>query len=163
LAFIFAVLDTTLFAWWSLGPLKMQPLIPLVVSAGFNLPLLYGGVLTLFIGYVSDVLSAGVVGLEITAYQMVFLSCAMARMRLEINSWPLQMMAVGLVSLMFQAIVALGLSLVEREHLTTGNLSWVMTAQALLCALTAPIFFGVLEFFTHMLRKMWPKDRRLEL
>ncbi len=161
LAFIFAVLNTTLFDWWALGPLKLQPLIPLVVSAGFRLPLLQGGVLVLFIGYISDVLSAGVVGLEITSYELVFLCCALAQRRLEINSWPLQMMAVGLISLIFQAIVALGLSLVEREHLTTGNLSWVMMAQSLLSALTAPVFFGILELFTLILRKFWPKDRSI--
>ena len=163
LAFIFAVLNTTLFDWWALGPLKLQPLIPVVVSAGFKLPLLHGGILVLFIGYVSDVLSAGVVGLEITAYELVFICCALAQRRLEINSWPLQMLSVGLMALLFQTIVALGLSLVEREHLTTGNLSWVMMAQALLSAFTAPLFVGCLELVTMIFRRMWPEERNIGL
>ena len=116
----------------------------------------------MFIGYVSDVLSAGVVGLHLTAFQVVFIVSALAERRLEINSWPLQMFAVGLITILFQLVVALGLNLLERTALEVGKLSWVILAQALLSALTAPMVFGVLDFFTNLAIKVWPSDGRSE-
>jgi rod shape-determining protein MreD len=162
-AFIFLVLDSTLFAWWSLGPLKLLPLIPLVVFAGFQMSMLQGALLVLFVGYVSDVLSAGVVGLQLTAYIVVFLGSTVAQRRLEINTWPLQMLAVGLVTIVFQIIIAVGLNLLVDAYFNMGNLSWVVLAQALLSALTAPWVFGALELATAVFVKLWPSDGRSEV
>jgi cell shape-determining protein MreD len=162
LSFILLVLDTTVFAWWSLGPLKLLPLIPMAVSAGFRLAMLPGVILVLFIGYCSDVLSAGVVGLQLTAFQVVYLMSAVAERRLEINSWPLQMLAVGLMTIVFQLIIAVGLNLMDQGYLDAARLSWIILAQALLSAITAPAVFGALEYTTNLAIKLWPSDGRTE-
>ena len=57
LGFILVVLGTTLFAWWSAGPLRLQPVVVMVVSAGFRLPLLAAGSVAAILGYVGDVTS----------------------------------------------------------------------------------------------------------
>ena len=163
LGFVFLVLDTTLFAWWSFGPLKLMPMIPLVVSAGFRLPMLHGGLLVLFIGYISDVLGAGVVGLQLSAFVVVFIVSVMAENRLEINSWPLQMLAIGAITILFQIVMAVGLKLLDRAYLEPGKFAWVLIAQALLNALTAPMVFGILEYVIQVIKKFWPSSGRSDI
>ena len=87
------------FNWWAVGSLRLQPLLVVVVSAGFRLPFLPGAALVFFLGYLSDIFSGGVVGLQVAVYMMIFVVCALAQLKLEINSWPFQMAAVGVMSL----------------------------------------------------------------
>lgn len=157
MGFAVSVLSTTLLNWWSAGPLRLQPLVVMIVSAGFRLPLVPGGLVTLVLGYLSDLASGGVSGLQMTAYLLVLSVCAVAERKLEINSWPFQMMATGAMSLLFQLAVIGGLLLISREALVPANLVWVLLAQAALTALTAPLFFAVLEFLVRLIDYFWPK------
>lgn len=152
LGFFLDVLAATLFAWWSLGPVKLMPLVVMVVSAGFRLPLWAAGVVAVVLGYLSDLISGGVVGLQLTACVLVTCLCAIAQRKLEINSWPLQMLAVAVMSLVLHLTVIGGLMLTVREHLLPVNLSLVLAAQAALSALTAPVFFALLEGLVRLLR-----------
>ncbi|KMY68617.1 hypothetical protein AAU61_03000 [Desulfocarbo indianensis] len=160
MGFILIVFSTTLFAWWAVGPLRLQPLMVVVISAGFYLPLGPGGLLVLFFGYLSDLLSGGVLGLQLTAYMVVFLACAVAQRQIEIHSWPLQMLAVAAMSVVFQLLVAGGLFLIHREQLVPTNLAAVLITQAALTALTAPLFFTLLDGLVRLAVKLWPKERR---
>ena len=152
------VLGTTLFNWWAVGSLRLQPLLVVVVSAGFRLPFLPGAALVFFLGYLSDVFSGGVIGLQVAVYMIVFVACALAQLKLEINSWPFQMAAVGLMSLVFQLLLVGGLSLVHRQYLSPPN-PGLAGAQALLSALTAPLFFTGLEGLVRLSVRFWPKER----
>ena len=158
LGFLFFVMDTTVFSWWAIGPLRLQPILVLVVSAGFRLPLLWAGPLIFLLGYMGDLLSGGVVGLQITAYVVVLVTCAVAQRKLEISLWPFQMAAVGVMSLVFQLLVEGGLYLLDRSQVLAANLPWVLAVQALLSAFTAPIFFALLEGLVSLLSTMWPKE-----
>lgn len=152
LGFFMDVLGATLFTWWSLGPVKLMPLVVMVVSAGFRLPLWAAGVAAVLLGYLSDLLSGGVVGLQLTACVLVVCLCALAQRKLEINAWPLQMLAVAVMSLGMHLTVIGGLMLTAREHLLPANLPLVLAAQAVLSALTAPVFFALLEALVRLMR-----------
>jgi cell shape-determining protein MreD len=156
MGFIISVLSTTAFSWWAVGPLRLQPLVVMVVSAGFRLPLIPGGLVTLSLGYLADLASGGVSGLQITAYLLVLSVCAVAERKLEINSWPFQMLSAGAMSLLFQMVVVGGISLLARQPLHSPSLLWVLGAQAALTALTAPVFFGILEFMVTVFDHFWP-------
>ncbi len=156
--FILIVLSTTLFAWWAVGPLRLQPLMVVVVSAGFYLPLGFGGILVLFFGGLSDLLSGGIIGLQLSAYMVVFLCCAIAQRQIEIYSWPLQMLAVAVMSMVSQLLVVGGLYLIHREQLVPANMMAVAVAQAVLIALIAPLFFSILEAMVRLAVRLWPKE-----
>jgi len=158
---LFTVLSTTLFAWWSVGPLRLRPMVVVIVSAGFRLPLGRGGLLVLALAYLNDLLSGGIIGLNAVSYMVVFAACAVAQRKLQIESWPFQMMTVGVMSVVMQLLVVVGLMLTRWEHLVPENLYWVVGAQALLSALTAPLFFGLLEFLVRLVGRFWPKERRV--
>lgn len=153
------VLSTTLFAWWAVGPLRLQPLVVVVVSAGFRLPFVAGALAVFLLGYVSDVLSGGILGLQLTVYFLVFVICSLAQLKLEINSWPFQVAAVGIMSLLVQALLLGGLVLAQRNFLAQPNLA-LAGVQALLNALTAPLFFGTLEGMVGFINRIWPQERR---
>lgn len=159
LGFMLTVFSTTIFAWWAVGPLRLQPLVVVVVSAGFYLPVGWGGLLVLFLGCLSDLLSGGILGLQLTALMVVFLACAIAQRQIEIYSWPLQIMAVAVMSVVSQLLVVGGLYLIHREQLVPVNLMAVAGAQAVLTALTAPLFFGMLEGLVRLAQRLWPKER----
>ena len=152
------VLGTTLFNWWAVGTLRLQPLVVVVVSAGFRLPFLPGAALVFFLGYLSDIFSGGVIGLQVTVYMIVFVACALAQLKLEINSWPFQMAAVGVMSLLVQVLLVGGLILVHRNYLSPPNPA-LAGAQALLSALTAPLFFTGLDGLVGLFTRIWPKER----
>jgi cell shape-determining protein MreD len=160
LGFILIVLGTTLFAWWSAGPLRLQPVVVMVVSAGFRLPLWAAGSVAALLGYVGDVTSGGISGLQMTGYMLVLCACALAERKLEIFSWPLQMLSVAVSSLIFQLAVLGGLMLTGRGHLAPANLILVLGLQAALTALTAPVFFAFLESLTRLAEHLWPKGRQ---
>jgi rod shape-determining protein MreD len=160
LGFLLTVLGSTLFAWWAAGPLRLQPVVVVVVSAGFRLPLGAGGLAAGLLGYLADVLSGGINGLQLTAYMLVLCLGALAERKLEIFSWPLQMLSVGLASLVFQLTVLGGLMLTHLGHLAPANLWLVLVLQALLNSLTAPIFFTVLEAFVRLAERLWPKGQQ---
>lgn len=153
--FLLTVLGTTVFAWLAVGPLKLEPLLVVVVSVGFRLPFVAGGILVFGLAYLSDCLGGGILGLQVTAYVTVFVLCALAERKLEISSWPLQMAAVGVMSLIYQLMVAGGLTLVERQHLTPPKLLWLVAMQAVLSAFTAPVFFAFLELVVGMFNRVW--------
>lgn len=160
MGFLLVVLSSTLFAWWSVGPLHLDPLIVVVVAAGFRLPLLPGGLVVIFLGYLVDLTSGGVLGLQITAYLVVFCICAVAERQLEIGSWPFQMASVALLSLAHQCMVVGGLMLVHRDQLLPANLPWVLVSQAVLNALTAPLFFLVQEWLVGVAARAWPQEKK---
>jgi hypothetical protein len=83
----------------------------------------------------------------------------MAQRQIEIHSWPLQMLAVAVMSLVAQLLVVGGLYLIHREQLVPANLMMVAVAQALLTALTAPLFFSLLEAMVRLAQRLWPKER----
>ena len=157
MGFLVTVLGTTAFSWWSAGPLRLQPLVVMVVSAGFRLPLVAGGLVAVGLGYLGDLASGGVSGLQITAYLLVLCVCALAERKLDISSWPFQMLAAGAMSVLFHLVVIGGIMLVGRRPLDSPHLLWLLTAQALLTALTAPVFFTVLEFMVVLFDLFWPK------
>jgi len=160
LGFLLVVMSTTVFAWWAVGPLRLQPTVVVIVAAGFRLPLGVGGAVVLVLGYLSDLVSGGVVGLQLTAGMVVLVACALAELKLEIRSWSLQMAAVGLMSLLYQVLVVGGLILLHRGELVPPNLVRVVLAQAALTALTAPLFFALLDLLTRLGRKLAPGERK---
>ena len=162
LGFLLTVLSTTLFAWWAVGEVKLQPLVVMVVSAGFRLPLVPACFLALFLGYINDLISGGVVGLQVMAYLLVVCACAVAQRKLEISSWPFQMVAVGVMSLVTQVAMLGGVVLVNRGQLVPLGLPVVLAFQALLSALTAPAFFGLLEAMVGLFTRFWPSRGKSE-
>ncbi len=161
LGFLFSVLSTTLFAWWAVGPLRLSPLVVVVVSAGFRLPLVPGGAAVLFLGYLADLLSGGAVGLQLTALVVIFLLCTAAQRQLAIDSIPFQAVSVWLMTALNQALLVGGLVLMNRGQLIPANLPWVVAAQATLGALTAPVFFWMLEALARMFERVWPKRKQV--
>ncbi len=155
LGFILNVMSTTLFTWWALGPVKLMPLVVMVVSAGFRLPLWGAGLVAVLLGYLGDLVSGGVVGLQMTACLLVVFACALAQRKLEINSWPFQMLAVGLMSLLLHLTIIGGLMLASREHLLPARLPMVLATQSVVSALTAPVFFAILESMVRMMAGLW--------
>jgi cell shape-determining protein MreD len=158
MGFLLVVLSTTVFSWWSAESLRLQPIVVVVVSAGFRLPLIPGGLVAVVLGYLADLASGGISGLQITAYIMVLSSCAMAERKLEINSWPFQMLAAGAMSLLSQLAVTGGIFLISRQPLNSPHLFWVLGSQAALTSLTAPVFFGALELLVVLLDQFWPRQ-----
>lgn len=161
--YLYLVLSTTVFAWWSPGLLRLEPILVLVVSAGFRLPLLAGGLVVFILGYLEDALGGGVLGLRLTALVFVYVACSLARRSLEIRSWPLQMITVGLVSLIYQLTVIGGLALLGLPHPAPANLAWAVFLQALISAVTAPVFLGILEGVYRIFAGIWELFGRREL
>lgn len=158
--FLLVALSCTLLDWWSAGPLQLQPLIVVIVSAGFHMPLIPGAIIAFFLGYIYDVSSGGPLGLQMTSYIVVFCLCKMAERKLEINSWPFQMAAVCLLSAVRQILVLLGVVLVcGLDKAMLQNL-WAIPGHAILVALTAPIFFGILDWLIKLLSWLSPSARR---
>ena len=73
---LLAVLGTTAFSWWALGPLRLEPLIVLVVSVGYRLPLVLGFIVVMFLGYVDDLVSGGVMGINVVVFTVVYVICS---------------------------------------------------------------------------------------
>lgn len=158
LGFLFTVLSTTLFSWWAVGPLRLSPVVVVAVSASFQLPLPLGGAVVLFLGYLADLLSGGVVGLQLTAYIFIFVVCALVRRQLAIDSIPFQMASVWVMTALSQSVVVAGLALLNRGPLVSGSLPWLVAAQATLSALTAPVFFWMIDLLAALIQKVWPSQ-----
>ena len=159
MGFVLAVLSSTLFAWWAMGPVRLDPLIVMVVSAGFRLRFAWAAGLAFALGFMDDTLSGGILGLSITAFVLVVFCCSLAERKLQIRSYPLQMAAVGIMSLVAQAAVTGGLLLADRPHVFTAQLPGVILAQALLNAMTAPVFFAILEVLVRLFGAVWAKSK----
>ncbi|CAO0821018.1 rod shape-determining protein MreD [Desulfarculales bacterium] len=167
LGFLLTVLSTTLFAWWPVGAMKLQPVVVMVVSAGFRLSLVPACALAMFLGYLNDLISGGVLGLQVLAYIVVACVCAVAQRKLEISSWPFQMMAVGILTLVTQLAMIGGVVLVHRGQLVSLGLHLILTvqallSQALLSALTAPVFFALLEALVGIFTHLWSSRAKSE-
>lgn len=156
LGFALVVASTTVLTWWSPGSVRLRPLVVVVIYAGFHLSLGVGGAAVLVLGYLCDLLSGGFVGLQMSALLAVFLASASLRGRLEMQAWPLQILATALFSLLQQAIIIGGLMLASRPHLAPPRLHWAMAAQAVLSGLTAPFFFALLGFLHRLFVRLWP-------
>ena len=159
MGFVLAVLGSTVFSWWAMGPIRLDPMIVMVVSAGFRLSFAWGAGLAFALGFMTDTLSGGILGLSITSFVMVVFCCALAERKLQIRSYPLQMAAVGFMSLLAQAVVTAGLLLADRPHVLTAQLPGVILAQALLNAMTAPVFFAILEALVRLAGLIWSRSR----
>ena len=159
--FLLLVLSTTVLAWWRVGPIRLQPMMVVAVSAGFNLPVGAGGILVLLLGLVADTVSGGFLGLNLSGYMAAFLISSLAQRGLNITSWPFQMAAVGLFTMLGQFLVLGGLYVADRPFLAPANLWLVLTVQALISAVAAPLFFWVLEGLVNRLEAVWPAgDKR---
>lgn len=160
LGFLLVTLSATLFNWWAAGPLQLQPLIVIIVSAGFHLPLIPGAVITFLLAYMYDLVSGGPLGMQMTAYMVVFCLCKLAERKLEINSWPFQMAAVCVLSVIRQFLVLIGVALVQGLDPAVLKTLWAIPGHAILAALTAPIFFGLLDWLIKLISKLSPAARR---
>lgn len=156
MGYVLTALTPTMFDWWSVGSLQMQPLVVVIVSAGFRMPLVPGALITLFLGYLTDLCSGPPVGLQLTSYVIVLCCCAVAERKLDIASWSLQMLAVGLMSLLQQGLVMGGLILVYDATGPQWDQLAAVLGHSLLCALTAPLFFGALELLVRFLGRLIP-------
>jgi len=157
---LMAVLGTTAFTWWAVGPLRLEPLIVLVVSAGYRLPLVLGFVVVMFLGYVADLISGGVMGLSMVVFTLIYVICQLARLKLDIASWPFQMLSVGVLTVLAHLLTAGGVTLTVPSYVPPANLPLLLVAQALINALTAPLFFGLNEALVNMLARLWPAQRK---
>jgi rod shape-determining protein MreD len=157
---LLAVLGTTAFTWWAVGPLRLEPLIVLVVSAGYRLPLVLGFVVVMFLGYVADLISGGVMGLSMVIFTLIYVICQLARRKLDIASWPFQMLSVGVLTVVAHLLTAGGVTLTVPSYVPPVNLPLLLVAQALINALTAPLFFGLNEALVNMLARLWPAQRK---
>lgn len=160
LGFLLAVLGSTVFSWWALGPLRLEPLIVLVVSAGYRLPLVLGFVVVMFLGYLADLLSGGVMGLNLVIFSVLYVICQLARRKLDIASWPFQMLSVGVLSILAHLLTAGGVTLTVPSYVPPVNLPLLLLAQGLISALTAPLFFGLNEALVGLLARCWPSEHR---
>ncbi len=161
MGFFLAVLGTTLFSWWSLGPVRLEPLIVLVVSAGYRLPLILGFVVTFILGYLADLLSGGVMGLNLVIFSVVYVICQLAQRKLNIDSWPFQMLSVGIMAILSHLLMAGGLTLTVPSYAPPAGLPLVLAAQGAVSALTAPLFFGLTEGLVRLFSRFWPQERRV--
>lgn len=161
LGFFMVVLGSTVFSWWALGPLKLEPVTALVVAAGYRLPLVMGFVVVWVLAYMGDLVSGGAMGLSLVAYSVVYVTCTLGQRKLQIDSWPFQMLAVGLMSVLYHLLILGGLLLTHREYAPSANLALLLAAQAVLNALTAPVFLGLLEGLTALIARFWPEQRKV--
>ncbi len=161
LGFFLVVLGTTLFSWWSLGPLRLEPMIALVVAAGYRLPLVLGFGVVWALAYITDLVSGGVMGLNLVCYSVVYVACTLAQRKLQIDSWPFQMLAVGLMNVLYQLLYLGGLFLTQQQYAPGANLALLLAAQAVLNALTAPIFLGLLDGLGSIIARFWPEERKV--
>ncbi|MCB2193722.1 MAG: hypothetical protein KQI62_19255 [Deltaproteobacteria bacterium] len=158
---LFAVLGTTAFSWWALGPLRLEPIIVLVVSAGYRLPLVLGFVVVMFLGYVADLISGGVMGQSVVIFTIIYVICQLARRKLDIASWPFQMLSVGVLTIVDHLLTAGAVTLTVTSYVPPVNLPLLLLAQALINALTAPLFFGLNEGLVGILGRLWPAERKV--
>ena len=157
---LLAVLGTTAFSWWALGPLRLEPLIVLVVSVGYRLPLVLGFIVVMFLGYVADLVSGGVLGINVVIFTVVYVICQLARRKLDIASWPFQMLSVGVLTILAHLLTAGAVTLTVPSYVPPVNLPLLLLAQALINALTAPLFFGLNEGLVGLLGRLWPAPER---
>lgn len=157
---LLAVLGTTAFSWWALGPLRLEPLIVLVVSVGYRLPLVLGFIVVMFLGYVADLVSGGVMGINVVVFTVVYVICQLARRKLDIASWPFQMLSVGVLTILSHLLTAGAVTLTVPSYVPPVNLPLLLLAQALINALTAPLFFGLNEGLVGLLGRLWPAPER---
>ncbi|MCB2228554.1 MAG: hypothetical protein KQH53_17900 [Desulfarculaceae bacterium] len=155
------MLSTTVFSWWSVGPLRLEPMIVLVVSAGYRLPLVLGFVVVWALAYLMDLISGGVLGLNIVIYSVVYVICQLARRKLNIDSWPFQMLSVGVMTMLAHLLMAAGLTLTIPSYIPPANLPLLLLAQGLISALVAPLFFGLIEALVRPMARFWPDERRV--
>ncbi|MCF8042350.1 MAG: rod shape-determining protein MreD [Desulfarculaceae bacterium] len=158
---LLAVLGTTAFSWWALGPLRLEPIIVLVVSAGYRLPLVLGFMVVMFLGYVADLISGGVMGLNVVIFTVVYVICQLARRKLDISSWPFQMLSVGVLTILAHLLTAGAMTLTVPSYAPPVNLPLLLLAQALINAFTAPLFFGLNEALVGILAHFGPAERKV--
>lgn len=155
IGFFLVVASTTVFGWFQIYSLKVRPLVALVVWAGFSLPLIGGGLVVILLAYLADLVSGGMVGLQIISMVVVFLAGGLAGRRLEITAWPLQVAAVFMLSLLYQLVFWGALNLAPRLHIQPSNFPWMIPPQALLDAAVAPLFIFMVNLLVRWLAAFW--------
>ena len=82
-AFVFLVLDTTVWSWVDRNHFRPDFTLVLVVYLGLSLPLAAGGVLAGISGLLTDVVSGGPAGLFMVVYLVIFGLAQLARQKLD--------------------------------------------------------------------------------
>jgi rod shape-determining protein MreD len=108
-------------------------------------------------GYATDNLSGGVVGLHMIVYQVVFYACVVAERHLALDNWLYQMAATGILSMLSSLIVVGGLRLTSSQYLAPSDI--LILYQAILSALFAPVIFISLHALLRFLQKVWPRKQ----
>jgi cell shape-determining protein MreD len=152
--FLVIVLSTTVFNWWAIGGVRIQPVTAVVVWCGFKLPLLTGGLLVMLLGGVSDSLSGGVIGLQIFINVFIFCGCVIAESKLALDNWIYQMAATGAMSITNSLLATGGLLLISHNHLLPSHFWLTLLLQAAASALCAPLFFIALESLSKLFQKL---------
>jgi len=69
---VLLLIQTTFSSVLTIGPFRLEPLLVLIIMAGFSLPLLSGSMLAFWMGYAVDVFSGGFLGLYTGLYLVAF-------------------------------------------------------------------------------------------
>lgn len=69
---VLLLIQTTFSSVLTIGPFRLEPLLVLIIMAGFTLPLLWGSMLAFWMGYAVDVFSGGFLGLYTGLYLVAF-------------------------------------------------------------------------------------------
>lgn len=145
-AFFFMLLQFTLLTGLKFGYLTIDTITPFLVWWAIRTPMPMGLVATVAAGIIAEILSSIPTGLFIFAWSTGYLSTRyMAGHMAEPEIWQ-QTFMVAFVSMEITVILQTGSSAIE--------LVWPWgILQALLNAMTAPIFFSIFNFATYTSRQ----------
>jgi rod shape-determining protein MreD len=143
-AFVFLVLDTTVWSWVDRNHFRPDLTLVLVVYLGLSLPMVAGGVLAVVCGLLTDTVSGGPIGLFIIVYLVIFGLARLARQKLDPASATYQILVVLALAataefLTWVLLFLLGWSL--GRLLESGLLVVSQTVSIMITALVSPAFF----------------------
>jgi hypothetical protein len=99
-------------------------------------------------------------GLNVLIFVVVYVLCQLARLKLDITSWPFQMLSVGLLTIPAHLLTAGAVTLTVPSYAPPANLPLLLLAQAVINAFTAPLFFGLNEALAGLLARFGPATGR---
>jgi cell shape-determining protein MreD len=142
---VLLLIQTTFSGVLTIGPFRLEPLLVLIVMAGFTLPLFWGSLLAGCMGYAADVFSGGFLGLYTGLYLLAFYLSYFTHGLFNTRSIVYRFGLVFVVSLIEKSVLAWTISyLFDQPPLTLSSMRFILI-QSLVSGVMGPPVIWLLE------------------
>ncbi len=142
---VLLLIQTTFSGVLTIGPFRLEPLLVLIVMAGFTLPLFWGSLLAACLGYAADVFSGGFLGLYTGLYLLSFYLSYFTHGLFNTRSIVYRFGLVFVVSLIEKSVLGWTISyLFDQPPLTFSAMRFILI-QSLVSGVMGPPVIWLLE------------------